>query len=592
MSGGSRELVYQGHTGDVRCLALSLLEDRLVSGSDDGTVRIWKVASAEPDVVLSGHLGSVRSVGFLSHDRELASASHDGTIRIWDVLSGNCVRTFHDYEGGMEDLAIWAGSSRALVASRDGMVRLWDLVQGDQQAVFAAHTAWVESVRWADEQRFVSCSLDGTVAVWDIAEKRCLARYQVGHRVSAVESIEGVDLVAFGGGDSNVTLASVVGGEVHAVERLTGHSDRVTALSVAAQANLLVSGSEDGTARIWSLDDGARPSASMRSEGAVRVTAVCLSDGGSIAVSAAEDGLLRAWSISTGQLAWQEPVLPGNIRPTCLATDGSRIVVGTDRGSLVILDARTGTRLHTLVLHEQPVSRVRMTTNGILLAAGDDGRVSLWDTNQGTLLNASGKRRREARALAVCEAAGIGISGAFDGSVWVHPMDQQELAYKLGDHGEQVISVAVSPDGQVVWSASRDGTVRMWPLAGSRPPLTDSVPEDLVNCLAMSTDGRWAAAGCRDGTVKIWEGQRHARLLHSWRLRGPISELYFSSPDGLLIAVSRAGTCQALALNPFGVVASVELGQTVAAAAGSTSGDLIMGGVSGDVFLLALQGSR
>src|SRR5205814_2156896 len=58
---------------------------RLVSGSQDQTVKVWDVASAQELRTLKGHTTIVRSVAFSRDGYRLASASMDKTIKIWDA---------------------------------------------------------------------------------------------------------------------------------------------------------------------------------------------------------------------------------------------------------------------------------------------------------------------------------------------------------------------------------------------------------------------------------------------------------------------------------------------------------------------------
>ena len=61
---------------------------QIVSGGDDGTVRIWDVASGEQVAQLDGHAGGVLSVGFSPDGAQIVSGGDDSTVRIWDVASG------------------------------------------------------------------------------------------------------------------------------------------------------------------------------------------------------------------------------------------------------------------------------------------------------------------------------------------------------------------------------------------------------------------------------------------------------------------------------------------------------------------------
>jgi WD40 repeat protein len=56
----------------------------LVSGSDDGTVRLWDVAArTQIGKPLAGHKDGVRTVAFSPDRKALATGGVDGRIRLW-----------------------------------------------------------------------------------------------------------------------------------------------------------------------------------------------------------------------------------------------------------------------------------------------------------------------------------------------------------------------------------------------------------------------------------------------------------------------------------------------------------------------------
>jgi WD40 repeat protein len=75
-----------GHTGNVYSVNCSPDGTRIVSGGNDGTIRIWDADTFEEILVLRGHESYVHSVCFSPDGTMLASGSGDGTIRIWDSV--------------------------------------------------------------------------------------------------------------------------------------------------------------------------------------------------------------------------------------------------------------------------------------------------------------------------------------------------------------------------------------------------------------------------------------------------------------------------------------------------------------------------
>src|SRR6516164_7303877 len=58
---------------------------RIVTASEDGTARVWDVATGVNFSVLSGHTGHVFTAEFSRNDDHIVTASDDGTARVWKI---------------------------------------------------------------------------------------------------------------------------------------------------------------------------------------------------------------------------------------------------------------------------------------------------------------------------------------------------------------------------------------------------------------------------------------------------------------------------------------------------------------------------
>jgi len=71
-----------GRMNSYNCVVDSTEGRRAAAGADDGTIRIWDLASKQEVAVLRGHAEPVRRLAFLPDGNSLVSVSRD-SIRLW-----------------------------------------------------------------------------------------------------------------------------------------------------------------------------------------------------------------------------------------------------------------------------------------------------------------------------------------------------------------------------------------------------------------------------------------------------------------------------------------------------------------------------
>ena len=124
-AGGRCVQQLNGHTGIVRCVAV-LNDDRVVSGAEDYTLRIFDVSNGRCLHVLTEHASSVFCVVTLSD--WIVSGSGDGKLKHWNS-NGLCLSTLIGNEAAVMCLCVLPGG---LICSgcTDGVLRTWDLKYG------------------------------------------------------------------------------------------------------------------------------------------------------------------------------------------------------------------------------------------------------------------------------------------------------------------------------------------------------------------------------------------------------------------------------------------------------------------------------
>ncbi|KAH7111684.1 vegetative incompatibility protein HET-E-1 [Dactylonectria estremocensis] len=213
----------EGHSGWVTSVAFSADGQRVASGSDDRTVKIWDAATGVCVQTLQGGSG-VRSVAFSADGQRVASGSWDNTVKIWDAGTGACVRTLEGH--GDSVFSIWDAGTGAYVQTLE-------------------HHGGVNSVAFsADSQRVASGSYDNTIKIWDTNTGACVQKVE-GHSgsVNSVAFSADSRWIASGSWDNTVKIWDA--GTVACVRTLEGHGDSVFSVAFSTDGQWIASGSLD-----------------------------------------------------------------------------------------------------------------------------------------------------------------------------------------------------------------------------------------------------------------------------------------------------------------------------------------------------------
>jgi WD40 repeat protein len=91
-----KKMIFRGHEECPSCLEFSPNSELLASGSDDNTVRIWRLPDElidgnideTPEFVLKDHASGITCIAFTSDSAVIASGSFDGTVIFWSTETG------------------------------------------------------------------------------------------------------------------------------------------------------------------------------------------------------------------------------------------------------------------------------------------------------------------------------------------------------------------------------------------------------------------------------------------------------------------------------------------------------------------------
>ncbi|XP_029898131.1 ribosomal RNA-processing protein 8 isoform X4 [Aquila chrysaetos chrysaetos] len=327
--------VLKGHDDHV-ITCLQFCGNRIVSGSDDNTLKVWSAVTGECVQTLVGHTGGVWSSQM--RDSIVISGSTDRTLKVWNADTGECVHTLYGHTSTVRCMHLHG--NRVVSGSRDATLRLWDIETGQCLHVLMGHVAAVRCVQY-DGHKVVSGAYDYTVKVWDPESESCTHTLQ-GHtnRVYSLQ-FDGTHIVS-GSLDTSIRVWDVESG--NCLHTLMGHQSLTSGMEL--RDNILVSGNADSTVKIWDIKTG-QCLQTLQGPSKHQSAVTCLQFSSKFVVTSSDDGTVKLWDLKTGEfvrnlvalesggsggVVWR--IRASNTKLVCAV--GSRN--GTEETKLLVLD--------------------------------------------------------------------------------------------------------------------------------------------------------------------------------------------------------------------------------------------------------------
>uniref|UniRef100_A0A8C3WFS2 Bromodomain and WD repeat domain containing 1 n=1 Tax=Catagonus wagneri TaxID=51154 RepID=A0A8C3WFS2_9CETA len=319
-----------------------------------------------------GHLSAVYCVAFDRTGHRIFTGSDDCLVKIWSTHNGRLLSTLRGHSAEISDMAVNYENTMIAAGSCDKIIRVWCLRTCAPVAVLQGHTGSITSLQFSPmakgSQRYmVSTGADGTVCFWqwDLESLKFSSRPlkftekpRPGVQMLCSSFSVGGMFLATGSTDHVIRMYFLGFETPEKIAELESHTDKVDSIQFCNNGDRFLSGSRDGTARIWRfeqlewrsilLDMATRISGDLSLEEEKfmkpKVTMIAWNQNDSIVVTAVNDHVLKVWNSYTGQL------------------------------------------LHNLLGHadEVFVLETHPFDSRIMLSAGHDGSIFIWDITKGT----------------------------------------------------------------------------------------------------------------------------------------------------------------------------------------------------------------
>ncbi|XP_065889852.1 transducin beta-like protein 3 isoform X2 [Dysidea avara] len=161
------------HSKDINSLDVSPNDKLIVSGSQDGTAKLWRVEGGALVGTLRGHRRAVWCVKFSPFDQCVATGSGDGTIKLWAIADNSCIKSFEGHTSSVLKVMFISRGMQLASSGGDGLVKIWSIKTTECVATLDEHTGKVWTVTGdTNGDLLISGGADSLICFWqDITER-------------------------------------------------------------------------------------------------------------------------------------------------------------------------------------------------------------------------------------------------------------------------------------------------------------------------------------------------------------------------------------------------------------------------------------
>jgi guanine nucleotide-binding protein subunit beta-2-like 1 protein len=187
---GYAQRALRGHNHFVSDIVLSSDDTHVLSGSWDGTLRLWEIETGISKSIFKGHTKDVLSVAFSADNRHIVSGSRDKSVKLWNI-KGECKFTIQE-DGHTEWVSCVRFSpnlQQPLIVSTgwDKLVKAWSFPNLKLKTDLTGHTGYLNTVTVSpDGSLCASGGKDGNAMLWDLTEGKRLYTLPAGDIVHCV----------------------------------------------------------------------------------------------------------------------------------------------------------------------------------------------------------------------------------------------------------------------------------------------------------------------------------------------------------------------------------------------------------------------
>ncbi|KIJ58378.1 hypothetical protein HYDPIDRAFT_34249 [Hydnomerulius pinastri MD-312] len=274
--------------------------------------------------VLTGHTRVVSSLVFVPSTDLVVSGSYDGSRRVWSANKGREVGAQMKNWAQVRAVAVSVDKETVAHGGDDGRIVVCNL--DTRQKIIEWNTGYgrIWSLSFSSYGRLASGHEDGNVVVWN-ASTGPVGPFKLHDDVRSVAFSSPGDRIATGGADGRLRVVYSHSGD-DVIPAIQAHSGRVVSVVWSPNGQQIISASSDCTIKFWNSSDGSLLATCQGHTD--YVYSIAISSDGEVLASASRDKTVRLWSTATHQQIGPHLQHPYHLYSVAISSDGHYLAAG------------------------------------------------------------------------------------------------------------------------------------------------------------------------------------------------------------------------------------------------------------------------
>lgn len=239
---------------ECHCVAFTPDGKSIVSGWSDGKIRSFGPQSGKLQYTINdAHQKAVTAIAVASCSTKLISGGEEGMVRVWRIgkSSQQLEASMKDHKGPVNCITVRKNDEECVSASSDGSCIIWDLKTAKRRISLFANTFFKSVIYHPDESQLVTTGTDRKITYWDAYDGQAIRIIDGSdnNEVNALAIDKDGHAIISGGGDKLVKLWGYDEGHSYFIG--VAHSGAITKVGVTPDKHWIVSVGTEGGIFIW-----------------------------------------------------------------------------------------------------------------------------------------------------------------------------------------------------------------------------------------------------------------------------------------------------------------------------------------------------